>query len=250
MAEELNGKIVLVTGAAGGIGLASCRRFLDAGATLVVSDRDEAALAVAVDSLANSEIAVIPADIADAASVAQLFAAIDERFGRLDGAFNNAGRGGGEIPLGELEHALWHDVIATNLTGTFLCLQAELRLMQRQGSGAIVNNSSILGLHGGINAAYTAAKHGVSGLTKSAALNYARYGIRVNAVCPGLVEAGLGLKVLARSPEKVERYLSLHPQGRPGTPEEVAEAALWLLSERSSYVTGHLLPVDGGYGCR
>lgn len=250
MSEQLKDKVVLVTGAAGGIGLASSRRFLAAGACLIISDKDEAALRQAADDLNTPGLTVVAADISDATSVQRLFAAIETAHGRLDGAFNNAGRGGGEIPLGEMDHALWHDIIATNLTGTFLCMQAELQLMQRQGRGAIVNNSSILGLHGGINAAYTAAKHGVCGLTKSAALTYGAQGIRVNAVCPGLVEAGLGLKVLARSADKVEQYLALHPQGRPGTPEEVADAALWLLSDAASYVTGHMLPVDGGYGCR
>ena len=245
VSDELKGQRVLVTGAAGGIGQESCRCFLEAGARLVMSDRDGEALGASPD-----EVLAVTADIADAAEVAALFARIESVLGGLDGAFNNAGRGGGEIPLAEIEAELWHDVIAINLTGTFHCMQADLRMMLGQGGGSIVNNGSILGLHGGVNPAYTAAKHGVSGLTKSAALVYSAQGIRVNAVCPGLIEAGLGLKVLSRPSEKVDQYLALHPQGRPGHASEVAQAALWLLSERSSYVTGHLLAVDGGYGCR
>lgn len=241
---------VLITGAAGGIGAATARAFAAQGAQLALTDQDAQALHTTAEALRaeGATVALTQAtDIRDSAAVDALFAQIHAALGGLDAAFNNAGRGGGEIPLHEMDDAHWQDVLQTNLSGTFYCLRAAVRLMLGSGGGAIVNNSSILGLHGGMNAAYTASKHGVSGLTKSAALQYARQNIRVNAVCPGLIDAGMGIKVLGRESTKVQALIDKHPMGRPGTAEEVAGAVLWLCSPAANFVTGQLLAIDGGY---
>lgn len=248
MNKTLSGKVILVTGSSGGIGRVTCEHLLSQGAQLYVTGFD----AQAVDELCKAldgDVAGSAADMCDPQSVAAMFADLRARYGRLDGAFNNAGRGSGEIPLVDMDLAEWQRVININLTGTFLCVQQEIQLMLESGGGSIVNNSSILGLRAGANPAYTAAKHGVCGLTKSAALVYADRHIRVNAVCPGLIEAGMGLKVMSRPQDKVERYVARHPMARAGQAQEVAEAVSWLLSEQSSYTTGHLLPIDGGYTC-
>lgn len=238
--------VVLVTGACGGIGAESCRQFVAAGARLFITDVDAAALDDLRQEL-GGEVAGQAANLTDSEQVDAVFAALLQHYGRLDAAFNNAGRGSGEIALTDMTMTEWQAVLAINLTGTFLCMQHEARLLKQSGGGTIVNTSSIMGLHGGLNPAYTASKHGLCGLTKSAALSLAPDNIRVNAVCPGLIEAGMGLKVLSREQSKVDAYIASHPLGRPGYAAEVAQAALWLLSDASSYVTGHLLPVDGGY---
>ena len=243
---ELSGRIVFVSGACGGIGRESCYRFLQAGARLFVTDLNPDRLDVLLQEL-GSDVKGAAADLSQADQVDNLFAQLRQAYPRLDAAFNNAGRGSGEIPLSEMPLQEWHTVMGINLTGTFLCMQAQAKIMQANGGGSIVNTSSILGLHGGLNAAYTASKHGLCGLTKSAAIGLADDNIRVNAVCPGLIEAGMGLKVLARPQEKVDAYIASHPLGRAGSAQEVAAAALWLLSDQSAYVTGHMLPVDGGY---
>lgn len=248
MDNSLTGKVILVTGCAGGIGRVTCEHLLAQGARLYVTDYDDQSV-TSVRKELSGEVHGKAADICDPGSVTAMFDDLHQTYGRLDGAFNNAGRGSGEIPLVEMELAEWQRVININLTGTFLCVQKEIELMLASGGGSIVNNSSILGLRGGANPAYTAAKHGVCGLTKSAALVYADRGIRVNAVCPGLIEAGMGLKVLSRPQDKVDRYVARHPMARAGQAEEVAHAVAWLLSEHASYTTGHVLPVDGGYTC-
>lgn len=242
---------VLITGAAGGIGQATAFRFARAGARLVLTDRDADAVAAIADQLRadGADIALVSAaNIADPDEVTALFAAITDAVGGLDAAFNNAGRGGGQIALDAMDDAHWLDVIQTNLSGTFYCLRAEVQMMLADRGGAIVNNSSILGLHGGMNAAYTASKHGIAGLTKSAAIQYAQRGIRVNAVCPGLIDAGIGKRVLEREAPQVQKLINMHPMARAGSADEVAAAVLWLCSAEASYMTGHMLPVDGGYG--
>ena len=246
VAQVLQDKVVLVTGACGGIGRVSCTQFLAAGAKLFVTDLDPVALQELQQELGEN-VSGLAANLCEPDEVSALFAALRTHYGRLDGAFNNAGRGSGEIALVDMPLQEWRNVIDINLTGTFLCLQAEIKLMLESGAGSIVNNSSILGLNGGFNPAYTSAKHGLCGLTKSAAMVYAPKNIRVNAVCPGLIEAGMGLKVLSRDSQKVDDYVARHPLGRPGSAQEVADAVQWLLSDQSSYVTGHMLPVDGGY---
>lgn len=248
MNQTLAGKVILVTGGAGGIGHVACEHFVQLGARLYVTDFDAAAVSELCQSL-GPEVHGQAADICNPDSVAAMFEHLRHTYGRLDGAFNNAGRGSGEIPLVDMPLDEWQRVMNINLTGTFLCLQQEISLMLENGGGSVVNNSSILGLRAGANPAYTAAKHGICGLTKSAALVYADRNVRINAVCPGLIEAGMGLKVMSRPQDKVERYVERHPMARAGQASEVAEAVAWLLSDQASYTTGHLLPVDGGYTC-
>jgi len=251
---SLQGKVVLITGAGGGIGGVTAQAFAQAGARLYLTDNRREALDEALSALPKgTEAAGEVLDIGDAQAVSALFTALIKRYGRLDSAFNNAGIGGGGKPFAEVEDAVWDNCLRVCLTGTFLCMREELRLMQAQGGGTIVNNCSVLGIKGGLgdaSAPYTAAKHGIAGLTKNAAITYGSQNIRVNAVCPGLISAGLGLKVMQRPAEKVERLMSMQPQGRAGTAEEVAAAVLWLASEQSSFVNGHMLAVDGGYSCR
>lgn len=187
--------------------------------------------------------------MSDANQVRALVDSTVKTWGRLDIAFNNAGIEGVQAPTGQLPEAIWNKVLAVNLTGPFLCMQQELRQMEKQGAGSIVNNASILGTVGFVNAAaYTAAKHGLLGLTKVAALEYASKGIRINAVCPGFIATPMleraGLMADASVRQSIE---NLHAAKRLGRPEEVAEAVLFLCSQKASFVMGHGLLVDGGY---
>jgi len=243
--------VVLVTGSCGGIGSVTADLFAQRNYRLALTDLDPDQLKAQTERLSEqgADVEGFACDIANAHSVERLFARVIDRFGRIDAAFNNAGRGGGAVPLTETEDDLWHACLQVNLTGTFLCMKQELKIMTAQGRGSIVNNCSILGLHGGASAPYTASKHGIAGLTKTGALSYASKGIRVNAVCPGLIDAGLGLKVLSRPPEVVQSLIAMHPMARPGTASEVAAAVVWLSSPEASFINGHLLSVDGGYGC-
>lgn len=243
--------VVLVTGSCGGIGKVTADLFAKHHYRLALTDLDLDQVSEQASRLAEQGVDVegFACDITDAHSVGRLFDRVIDRFGRIDAAFNNAGRGGGAVPLTETEDDLWHACIQVNLTGTFLCMKQELKIMSAQGYGSIVNNCSILGLHGGASAPYTASKHGIAGLTKTGALSYASKGIRVNAVCPGLIDAGLGLKVLSRPPEVVRSLIDMHPMARPGTAAEVASAVVWLSSPEASFINGHMLSIDGGYGC-
>jgi NAD(P)-dependent dehydrogenase (short-subunit alcohol dehydrogenase family) len=244
------GKTVLVTGGGGGIGSVASGLFAVRGYKVAVADirLDTAQATVEAIRGAGGEAEAFAADIGDAAQTAALFEQVLGRFGRLDAAFNNAGLGGGGVPLLEISEEDWERNVRVNLTGTWRCMKHEVRIMLAQGGGAIVNNCSILGVNGGANASYTATKHGIAGLTKSAAVSYAGKGVRVNAVCPGLIEAGLGLNVIKRGAEALQKFIGLHPAGRAGTAMEVAQAVLWLCSDEASFIHGHLLAVDGGYG--
>lgn len=243
--------ITLITGAAGGIGRATAALFAARGHHLVVSDRDAKTTQAAADDLAApAGVTAIAADVADADAVARLFQQIGDRLGRLDCAFNNAGVTGGGKPLLDSDPAVWDQCVAVNLSGTYHCMRGELSLMLPAGGGAIVNASSILGLNGGTSPGYTATKHGIAGLTKSVALTYADQGIRCNAVCPGLIDAGLSAQVLREGGPKAEAFIGLHPMGRAGTADEVAEAVWWLCSSGARFTTGQMLTVDGGYSAR
>jgi len=247
------GKVVLVTGAASGIGRASAALFAREGAKVMLSDRDEAAgKLVAADIRAKGGDTLFrAADVTDEAAVEALVAATLSAWGRLDAAHNNAGIMGAVSPLPDLSLEDWRSVIDVNLTSMFLCMKHELRVMQKAGRGAIVNTSSAAGVVGTpALAAYTASKHGLLGLTKVAAVENAATGVRVNAILPGAVDTPL-LRALMDASEGAERAVREgQPGGRLGTPEEIAEAAVWLCSDRARFVSGASLAVDAAAICR
>ncbi len=250
MAGILDGKIALITGAGSGIGRATAKIFAREGASLVLADVVEAGgqetLTMVKESGADAMF--VRTDVSQSQEVGALVAQAVETYGRLDCAFNNAGIGGKSVLTHECSEEEWHRVLAVNLTGVWLCMKAEITQMLKQGRGAIVNTSSIMGLTGAIRVpAYTAAKHGVAGITKAAALEYARHGIRINAVCPAPIYTPMLSKAFEQRPDLEQRYTRSEPMKRIGQPEEVGEAVAWLCSERASYMTGLPMPVDGGY---
>lgn len=242
------GRVALVTGAASGIGRAAAQAFAGEGYTTVMADlhEDEGALAECKSQGATCHF--IRCDVSDEASVHDLVANILSGFGRLDAAFNNAGIEGEEAPTGECTISNFDRVISVNLRGLWLCMREELRQMTKQETGGvIVNCASIAGLVGFAGLpAYVASKHGVIGLTRNAALEYARQRIRVNAVCPGAIETPM-LDRLISSGVSRETIVASEPVGRLGKPEEIASAVLWLCSPTASFVTGQALAVDGGW---
>ncbi len=250
MTKRFEGKVALVTGASSGIGQATALAFGREGAKVVVAARriqqgEETAEMIKRN---GGEATFVKADIASAAEVESLMRATIEVYGRLDCALNNAGTSGNLMPAVDVSEQEWDAVINTNLKGAWLCLKHEIALMVKQGGGSIVNMSSVLGLEGTpIGASvYVASKHALIGLTKATAVEYAKQGVRVNAVCPGFIETAL-IEVATTSPEAKEQLVALHPIGRLGNPEEVAEAVTWLCSDAASFVTGHSMVVDGGY---
>ena len=250
MAGILDGKIALITGAGSGIGRATARIFAREGARLVLGDVVEAGGKETLQMIkeAGADGIFVKCDVASETDVEALVACAVAHYGRLDCAFNNAGIGGAGRLTHEYSLEEWNRVIAINLTGVWLCMRAEIAQMLKQKSGVIVNTSSIMGLTGAIRVpAYTAAKHGVAGLTKAAALEYARHGIRINAVCPAPIYTPLLMSAFEKRPDMEERYARSEPMKRIGQPEEVGEAVAWLCSDRASYVTGLPMPVDGGY---
>ncbi len=247
MSQPLEGKVTIVTGAGSGIGRAAARLFHAAGASLTLVDRDEAGLRETAESI-DGDVLTAVADISHAAEVQAAVAATLERHGRLDCAFNNAGVDSFQWAVAELPDEEWRRVIEIDLTGVFLCMKHEIVAMRASGGGAIVNTSSGLGLVAVANqSAYVAAKHGVLGLTKAAALEYVREGIRVNAVCPGIIRTPMAERGIAGNPAVEEALARIQPIGRLGEPDEVASAALFLLTDAASFITGEALAVDGGY---
>jgi NAD(P)-dependent dehydrogenase (short-subunit alcohol dehydrogenase family) len=246
--RELAGKVAVVTGGASGIGRATAGRLAAAGARVVVADvKDDMGRETVLEIGGAGGVAEYRhADVTSEEEVEALMAAAVEAFGRLDIAVNNAGVAGHFGPVADLSLAEWRRMIDVNLTAVFLCLRAEIPRLRASGGGAIVNMSSGAGLMGFAGlAAYVASKHAVIGLTKSVALEQARHGIRVNAVCPGSVRTPM-LEGFAGSEEAVERMGKMSPIGRLGTPAEIADAIVWLCSPRAAFVTGVALPVDGG----
>lgn len=247
---RLAGKIALITGAGRGIGAATARLFAQEGASVVLAARSEeevTRLAGEITASGGAALAV-RTDVADAASMQALVQHAVETYGRLDIAVNNAGIAGGNKPLIEVSEDVFDRVIAVNLKGVFLAMKYEIPAMLAVGGGAIVNLTSTVGLVGtgaGI-APYIASKHGVVGLTKAAALEYARQHIRVNAIAPGTTRTSVNEQWIA-DPKISQHITSGIPLGRVGEPPEVAEAILWLCSDAASYLTGVTLPVDGGY---
>ena len=251
MVTQLSGKVALVTGAGSGIGRASAIAFALAGAKVVVADvaLDGGEETVNQIKRAGGEARFVVADVSKTEDVQHMVDWTLETYDRLDFAHNNAGivgNGTFQSQFHEYLEDAWDRVLSINLKGVWLCMKAEIAQMLKQGGGAIVNTSSIAGLVGSAGPAYCASKHGVVGLTKTAALEYAQRGIRVNAVCPGVIRSSMTDQVIARIPGIEERFLAVEPIGRFGTTEEVAAAVIWLCSDASSFITGVALPVDGG----
>ncbi|MDX2161465.1 MAG: SDR family oxidoreductase [bacterium] len=245
----LDGKIGLVTGGASGIGRAAALAMAQAGARIVVSDIDTVGgeeTAAQIQALGR-EAAFVQADVSQADQVDALIQVAARLYGRIDCAFNNAGVGGELSALHEKTEAEWDRVIGINLKGVWLCMKAEIPLMLANDGGSIVNMASVAGLVGFRAAAlYSASKHGVIGLTRSAALEYARRNIRVNAVCPYFTDTPMVQQMIDTVPAMKDATVSGSPMKRLGTPEETAAAVVWLCSDQASYITGHALPIDGG----
>lgn len=247
------GKVALVTGAGSGMGLAAARAFAAEGASVALADVNEAAARAAAGQLlaAGHKAIAIKCDVTDEAQVKAMVEQTVAAFGRLDAAFNNAGI---QSPVAEVADAAMEEfdrVNAVNLRAVFCCMKYELLQMRAQGSGAIVNNSSLGGLVGiAGRAAYHAGKHGVLGLTKSAALEYASRGIRINAVCPGIIDTPMVAGMLTTQAEAMKEMMRDVPIGRLGRAEEIADAVVWLCGPGATFVVGQALAVDGGYTVR
>ncbi len=243
---DFDGKVVFITGGGSGIGRASSLAFGRSGAKVAVADISEPSGQAVVAEIeeAGGTAKFFHVDVADLESVHAAVAAVIAQWGRLDIAHNNAGIEGKNVPLAEVESQDWQRVIDVDLTSVFFSLKAEIPVMLAQGGGAIVNTASASGLIGGFNlATYTAAKHGVVGLTKAAAMDYGDKGIRINAICPGPIDTPF---ISSLPKEALDQLISATPIGRLGQADEIAQAVLWLTSSGSSYMLGHSLPVDGG----
>ena len=250
MSLAFENKVALVTGAASGMGLATARAFAEAGAAVALVDVQENAVRSAAEELisAGHKAIAVHCNVADEAEVAAMVEQTVSVFGRLDAAFNNAGVQSPAVETADSTSEEFDRVNAINLRSVWSCMKYELQQMRKQGSGAIVNCSSIGGLIGlPGRAIYHATKHGVIGLTKSAALEYASRGIRINAVCPGTIDTPMVADMLAKEPEVMKEILKEQPIGRLGQPEEIASAVLWLCGPGASFVIGHALAVDGGF---
>ena len=249
MTAEFATRAGLVTGAASGLGRATAVAFCAARARVVVADVDEdgGAETVSMVQAVGGEALFIRTDVTDAAQVAAMVGGCFAAFGSLDFAVNNAGTTGKGGRVGEYDLDDWHRTVSINLDGVFHCLRAELPIMEQAGSGAIVNVASGAGLVGfpGLPA-YVASKHGVVGLTKAAALEYAASGVRVNAVCPGSTRTAMLEGYMAQDPRIEKMMIAGVPLGRLGAPEEIAAAILWLCSDAASFIVGHAMAVDGG----
>jgi NAD(P)-dependent dehydrogenase (short-subunit alcohol dehydrogenase family) len=246
---DLTGKVALVTGAASGIGAASALAFAEAGARVAACDRDLAGAEATAKLIGDSggEACAVAVDVTDGAQVAAMVEEVVARFGRLDCAHNNAGITGASALTADYDTAQWDLVLAVNLTGVFHCLQHELAAMLRTGGGAIVNTASFSGLVAVPRIpAYVASKHGVVGLTRAAAVEYGRKGIRVNAVCPGSTRTPMVDGFSGGDARVEEAMAAASPMRRLAEPEEIARTVVWLCSNEASFVNGHALAVDGG----
>ncbi len=250
-AHRFAGKVAVVTGGNSGIGRQASLAFAREKANVIVAARraDEGERTVAMIRAVGGEAQFVATDVTRADSVKAMVRACVERYGRLDVAFNNAGITGSVTdPIADYDEETFDRTVAVNLKGTWLCMKYQIPEMLRAGGGSIVNCSSTAGLRGGARAsAYYASKHAVVGLTKSVALEYAASGIRVNAVCPGMIGTEMVAREFVRAPEKFAMLKQKIPMGRAGTVEEIAAAVLWLSSSESSYVTGAALSADGGF---
>lgn len=250
VSDLLLNKVVLITGASSGIGAAAAKVFAQEGATVVLTARREERLAAVVGDLRakGAEAAYVVGDVSVAEDAGRAVEFAVAEYGRLDAAFNNAGTGGDRTPLHLMADDVYDTIMEVNVRGVFNCLRHEIAAMLRTGGGAIVNNSSVAGLVAIPAAApYIASKHAVVGLTRAAADEYAQQGIRVNAVAPGTTRSEITTDWFGRNPGLEDLVNSLTPQGRTAEPEEIAAAAAWLLSDRCPFLTGTVLPVDGGF---
>jgi NAD(P)-dependent dehydrogenase (short-subunit alcohol dehydrogenase family) len=248
--QNMKDKVVIVTGGSSGIGRSASLAFAREGCQVIVASRDLSAGHETVDCIKHDggEAFFIKTDVQNSNEVQKLVNETVRIYGQLDYALNNAGIEGEGVPLVETTEEQWDSLINTNLKGVWLCLKYQIQQMIKQNNGgSIVNTSSVLGLVANRSSIYTASKHGVNGLTKSAALTYADKGIRVNAVCPGYIDTAMVIRAYAENQKARLNAISRHPIGRLGTPEEVAEAIIWLCSDAASFVTGSTMSVDGGY---
>ncbi len=249
MPGQFSGKVALVTGGSSGMGQAAALAFAREGASVVVADTDVQGGEETVRRIqdAGSNAIFVLTDVSQATSVEALVATTVVTYGRLDYAFNNAGINEEHGPLTEGTEAEWDRILSINLKGVWLCMKYEIPAMLASGGGAIVNTASVVGLTGGRGfPAYVASKHGIIGLTKAAALDYGKDGIRVNTVCPGTIYTPMYERRVGTDPQTTDRIISEIPLGRLGQPEDVAGAVIWLCSAAASFVTGHSLVVDGG----
>jgi NAD(P)-dependent dehydrogenase (short-subunit alcohol dehydrogenase family) len=249
MTGQFTGKVAIVTGGSSGMGRAAALAFAREGANVVVADTNvqdgEETVRQFKDS--GAEALFVPADVSQATAVEALVNTTIATYGRLDYAFNNAGINEEHGPLTDCTEAEWDRIISINLKGIWLCMKYEIPQMLKLGRGVIVNTASVVGLTGGRGfPAYVASKHGIIGLTKAAALDYGKQGIRVNAVCPGTIYTSMYELRVGNDPETTARIISEIPLQRLGQPQDIAEAVIWLCSEGASLVTGHSLVVDGG----
>lgn len=250
MEKIFENKVALVTGASFGIGQATAVAFAQRGAKVVVADwiEDKEEQTLKQISEAGSDGFFVQCNVSKSRDVEAMINKLIASYGKIDFAFNNAGIEGTPSPIQECTEENFDRTISINLKGMWLCMHYEIQQMLKQGKGAIVNCSSVAGLVGFAGLpAYVASKHGVIGLTKTAALENAKSGIRVNAVCPGVINTAMIDRITGKNPEVEKQYVAIEPIGRMGEPGEIAEAVVWLCSDAASFVTGHALPVDGGF---
>ncbi len=247
---SFDGQVALVTGAGSGMGLATAKAFAASGAAVTLADMNEDAVKDAAATITKSggKALAVRCDVTDETQVQSMVDRTVAAFGRLDATYNNAGIQSQVTDTADVTMEEWNRLISTNLTSVWLCMKYELQQMRKQGSGAIVNASSLGGLLGNAGrAAYHAAKHGVLGLTKCAAIEYAARNVRINAICPGTIETPMVEKMFDSGDLSKEKAMGLQPIGRLGTADEIADTVLWLCSSASTYVIGQSISVDGGY---
>ena len=247
--HDFTGKVAFVTGSTSGIGRATALAFARAGASVAVADVSEEGNRETARMIeeAGGRVVAVRCDVSDAGDVKRALDLTVESFGRLDFAFNNAGIEQPVMPAAEIADEDFERIVGINLRGIFLCMKHQIPLMLKTGGGAVVNTSSGAGVKGFAGqAAYAATKHGVIGMTKSAALDYAKDGIRINAVCPGIIDTPMMQRFTGGTPEGLERVIAQEPVGRMGKPDEIAAAVLFLCSDLGAFVVGHAMVVDGG----
>jgi NAD(P)-dependent dehydrogenase (short-subunit alcohol dehydrogenase family) len=248
MEKIFENKVAIITGASFGIGKATAIAFAKRGAKVVAADWIEEPSTVREIEAAGGKAIFVKCDVSKSKDVSEMVNTAINTFGKLDFAVNNAGIEGETAPTHECTEENWDKTININLKGVWLCMKQEITSMLKQGKGVIVNTASVAGLIGfpGLPA-YVVSKHGIVGLTKTAALENARKGIRINAVCPGVIRTQMIDRVTGKDKTVEKQFEDMEPVGRMGTPEEVADAIVWLCSDSASFVTGHSMPVDGGW---